>query len=159
MKKITVIAVFLFLVGVILSGQALAQMALSGKVTPITKANMATLKGTWQGSVDWDNPGASGSNVTMVISNDAPPFKGTLEIKNLPSPSVMTFPGNMQGASTMSGPFENGVISPKGYFVITGQGGNFGEYAMVGNDLQGWFYLWGAKGTMTLKKAAEPKKK
>ncbi len=149
MRKIVVVtAVFLLLVGVMLSGQAIAQ-----KATPITKQNMSVLKGTWQGRADWDVPGASPSTFIMTITNDAPPFKGTIEFRELPSPTQLTFPGNMQGASSYGpGNFENGQITPKGNFIITGEGGNFGEFSLVGKDLNGWFYLWGAKGTFTLKK-------
>ena len=103
MKKIAVVVVFL--VGVILSGQALAQMAVSGKITPLTKDNMAMLKGTWEGRMDWDISGVAPSTMIMTVTNDAPPFKGTLEMKNLPSPSSATFPGNFQGATTYGGPF------------------------------------------------------
>jgi hypothetical protein len=148
MKKIvglTVVA--LVLVGVMLSDQAMAQ-----KVTPITKANVATLKGTWEGRVDFAQPGMTATCI-LKIDNDTPPLQGTVEFQNLPDPGQQfQFPGNFENSKTYAGKYENGMITNKGNLIITGQGGNFGEFSLVGKNLQGWFYLWGTRGTISLKK-------
>ena len=146
MKKIVgLTAVILILVGVMLSEQAMAQ-----KATPITKTNMASLKGTWQGQANF-GPGKV-TTFVLRIDNEAPPFKGNAEFQNLPPEVGFNFPGNFSNATSYSGNFDNGMVTDKGNFIITGEGGNFGEFSLVGKDLDGWFYLWGTRGTMKLKK-------
>jgi len=145
MKKIVCLtAALLFVAGAILTESAVAQ-----KTTPFTKANMNMLKGKWEGSADF----GSGFKCQMVleITNDAPPFKGNVGWYNIPV-GQMQFPGNFSGDTKMEGPFENGILSNKGNFLIQGQGGNFGEFSLMGKDLDGWFYIWGARGTARLKK-------
>jgi hypothetical protein len=146
-KIVSMTAVLLILVGVML-GQALA----AEKMTPLTKANWGVLKGHWEGRMDF----GSGKTAVMIlkVENDAPPFTGTLELTNLPQDvGGQWFPGNFANATSYGpGKFENGTITNKGQFIITGQGGNMGEFSLLGKDLDGWFYLWGTKGTMRLKK-------
>jgi hypothetical protein len=151
MKKIICLsAVLLILVGVTCA------MAADAKVTKtvLTKENQAVLKGTWAGTMDFSR--SEKCNMVMEIANDAAPFKGTMNLSNLP-PSVATFPGNFANATTYGGPFENGIITNKGDFLISGQAGNMGEFTLMGQTkLTGWFYLWGTRGTITLTKKAAP---
>jgi len=147
MKKIMCLSVvLLILVGVTCA------MAADTKVTKtaLTKENQATLKGKWEGSADFGS--GQKCNLAVEITNDAPPFKGTWTFSNLPA-NAPQFPGNFAGDTKYAGPFDNGMITNKGTFIITGQGGNFGEFDLMGNSkLGGWFYLWGAKGTASLTK-------
>jgi hypothetical protein len=119
------------------------------KTTRLTKENAKVLKGTWEGPIDF----AIGvtARLVMTIDNDTPPFKGKLSMQNIPAGRADLFPGGFSG-NTYEGPFDNGMITNKGTFIITGQGGNFGEWTLKGDKLTGWFYLWGAQGTMSLKK-------
>jgi hypothetical protein len=120
-----------------------------GKTTKLTKENAKVLKGTWEGSMDF----AIGltCHFEMTIDNDAPPFKGKMSMTNIPAGRADLFPGGFSG-NTYEGPFDNGLITNKGTFIVSGQGGNFGEWTLKGDKLAGWFYLWGSQGTMNLKK-------
>ena len=122
------------------------------KATKLTKENAGKLlKGTWQGNMDFGTTGLTCLFV-MTVDNDAPPFKGKLSMQNIPAGRADLFPGGFSG-STYEGPFDNGLITTKGTFIISGQGGNFGEWTLKGEkQLTGWFYLWGSQGTMSLKK-------
>lgn len=120
------------------------------KTTKLTKENAKVLKGTWQGNMDF----ASGLNClfVMTVDNDTPPLKGKLSMQNIPAGRADLFPGGFSG-NTYEGPFDNGLITTKGTLIISGQGGNFGEWTLKGEkQLTGWFYLWGTQGTMNLKK-------
>ena len=142
MRKIICLSVALL----ILAGVGCATLS----KTTLTKENQATLKGTWDGMADFRSGQMVG--LTLVITNDAPPFKGNIKFSNIPASSPL-FPGNFGGATTYAGPFDNGVISNKGTFVISGQAGNFGEFSLMGpTKLDGWLYLWGAHGSATLTK-------
>ena len=119
------------------------------KTTKLTKENAKVLMGTWEGNIDF----AIGltARLVMTIDNDTPPFKGKLSMQNIPAGRADLFPGGFSG-NTYEGPFDNGLITNKGTFIISGQGGNFGEWTLKGEKLAGWFYLWGTQGTMSLKK-------
>jgi hypothetical protein len=143
MKRIFCLSVvFLILVGV---GCA----AMTPKTT-LTKENQAALKGKWVGTADFGS--GQNSGLIIEITNDAPPYKGTIEFANIPAAAAQ-YLGNFSNSTKYAGPFDTGMITNKGTFIITGQGGNFGEFNLVGTTtLDGWFYLWGAKGTAILTK-------
>jgi hypothetical protein len=117
--------------------------------TKLTKDKAGVLKGVWQGNMDF------GNNLTcllvLTIENDTVPLKGKLSMQNIPAGRADLFPGGFSG-NTYEGPFDNGLITNKGTLIISGQGGNFGEWTLKGDKLSGWFYLWGSQGTMSLKK-------
>jgi hypothetical protein len=118
--------------------------------TTLTKGNQGILQGKWEGWLNFAL-GATG-NMVLEITNNAAPFKGYITMTNLPRGAGM-FPGNFAGDTTYAGPFDHGLLTDKGDFIITGQAGNFGEFQLMGqNKLSGWFYLWGTKGTMSLTK-------
>ena len=90
--------------------------------------------------------------MVLEITNNDAPFKGYINLSNLPL-GAGRFPGNFRGDTTYAGPFENGVLTDKGDFIISGQAGNFGEFQLMDqNKLFGWFYLWGTRGTISLTK-------
>jgi len=118
--------------------------------TMLTKANQSILQGKWEGGLTF----AQGQmcNMVLEIANNAAPFKGNITLSNL-SQAGGRFPGNFADATTYAGPFENGMLTDKGDFIISGQAGNFGEFQLLGQDkLSGWFYLWGTRGTISLTK-------
>mgnify|MGYP006269350981 CR=1 FL=1 len=120
------------------------------KTTKLTKESAKVLMGTWEGNVDFA-VGLS-ARLVMRVDNDTPPLKGFLSMQNIPAGRADLFPGGFSG-TTYEGPFDNGMITNKGTLIITGQGGNFGEWTLKGEkQLTGWFYLWGAQGTISLKK-------
>ena len=144
MKKIICLSVVLLL----LVGVTCAMAA--DKKTPLTKANQATLKGKWAGTCNFGSGQSAG--MTLEITNDAPPYAGTIEFVNVPA-AVAQYLGNFSNATTVTGPFDTGMITTKGTLIITGKGGNFGEFDLMGTSkLNGWFFLWGGRGDATLTK-------
>jgi hypothetical protein len=139
------------IVAFLVSMTVVLAIAQGGKVgTKLTKENAGgILKGTWQGNMMF----GSGLQClfVMTVDNDAPPFKGKLSMQNIPAQLQTQLAGGMSG-NTYEGAYENGLITNKGTLIISGQGGNFGEWTLKGDKLAGWFYLWGSQGTITLKK-------
>jgi len=120
------------------------------KTTKLTKENAKVLKGTWQGNMEF----ASGLSClfVMTVDNDTVPLKGKLSMQNIPAGRADLFPGGFSG-TTYEGPYDNGLITNKGTLIISGQGGNFGEWTLKGEkQLTGWFYFYGTQGTFNLKK-------
>ncbi len=151
MKKLTCLTVVLL---ILVAGCSSMGVNGGAQKTPLTKANMAMLQGTWEGWMNF-RTGLADSRLTMTVDNNAPPFKGTLRMADLPPGAAALYPGAFLGDTTYSGPFSDGLITSKGTFIITGApgSGNFGEFSLVGaNELKGWFYLWGTEGTISLKK-------
>jgi hypothetical protein len=157
MKKIFgLTAVLLILVGVMVSEQVMAQSSGPKTAAPkiaITKANMATLKGTWEGTANFNQAGVQPGRLVINIENDSAPFKGTMELSGLDTTYAAKLPGNFTNATTYAGKFENATITTSGTLITTGEGGNFTEFSLASKDnLQGWFYFWGARGTANLKR-------
>jgi hypothetical protein len=157
MKKIPcLIAVLLLLVEVIISGCATVPTT----TTILTKNNLPILEGRWEGSVIF----AEGIRATATIDiyNDSLPLKGEVSIQNIPREAANIFSGGFEGSGWESY-FDTGTITDKGGLIIRGRGGNFGEFSLIEGEskrsvlegeskLEGWFYLWGAKGAATLHK-------
>ena len=157
MKKIScLIAVLLLLVGVIIAGCATVPTT----TTVLTEKNLPILEGRWEGSAIF----AEGvrTTVTLDIYNDSLPLKGKVSIQNIPREAANIFPNGFEGSEWESY-FDTGIITDKGGLIIRGRGGNFGEFSLIEgrskrsvlegeSKLDGWFYLWGAKGAATLQK-------
>ena len=155
MKKIScLIAVLLLLVEAIIAGSATVPTT----TTILTKDNLPILEGRWEGSIVF----AEGVHptVTLDIYNDSLPLKGKVSIQNIPREAANFFPGGFEGTGWESY-FDTGTITDKGGLIIRGRGGNFGEFSLIEgkskrsvlegeSELDGWFYLWGAKGAATL---------
>jgi len=153
-KMLCLIAVLLLMVGVIIAGCA----TVSTTKTILTKDNLSILEGRWEGSAVF----AEGvqTTVTLDIYNDSLPLKGNVSIQNIPTGAANIFPRGFEGSGWESY-FDNGAITDKGGLIIRGRGGNFGEFILIEgrskrsvvegeSKLEGWFYLWGAKGAATL---------
>ncbi len=124
--------------------------AIAQPKTYLTKDNVKVLQGTWEGWADF----AAGVSCRMVlvVDNASVPLKGNAGLYNIPGSRADLFPGGMD-ANTYAGPYEGGTITNKGDFIISGAAGNFGEFTLLGDKkLDGWFYLWGARGTIRLQK-------
>jgi hypothetical protein len=95
------------------------------KATKLTKENAGgILKGKLQGNIFFGT--GMQCLFVMTVDNDAPPFKGKLSMQNIPA-QLQTQIAGFSG-TTYEGPFDNGLITNKGTLIITGQGGNFGEW-------------------------------
>jgi hypothetical protein len=157
MKRIPcLIAVLLLLVEAIIVGCATVPTT----TTILTKKNLSILEGRWEGSAVF--AGGVHTTVTLDIYNDSIPLKGKVSIQNIPKEAANIFPDGFEGSGWESY-FDTGTITDKGGLIIRGRGGNFGEFSLIESEskrsvlegeskLDGWFYLWGAKGAATLHK-------
>jgi hypothetical protein len=150
------IAVLLLLVEAIIVGCA----TIPTTTTILTKNNLPILEGRWEGSAVF--AGGVHTTATLEIYNNSLPLKGKVSIQNIPREAANIFPGGIEGSGWESY-FDNGTITDKGGLILRGRGGNFGEFSLIESEskrsvlegeskLDGWFYLWGAKGATTLHK-------
>ncbi len=157
MKKVLcLIALLLLLVEAIIAGCATVPTT----KTILTRNNLPILEGRWEGSVVFGE--GVRARVILDIYNDSLPLKGNVSIENIPREAANIFPGGFEGSEWESY-FDTGTITNKGGLMIRGRGGNFGEFSLIEgrskrsviegeSKLDGWFYLWGAKGAATLHK-------
>ncbi len=121
--------------------------------TIITKGNLFTLKGKWEGWTTFGSFQANPVLTTMEIDNDIVPLKGKINLINVPDKIAATFPGvALPAGNNITIVFANGEISDQG--TLIGQSGkNFLELTLsAGGKMSGWFYYYGSKGTIELTK-------
>ncbi len=150
------IAVLLLLVEGIIAGC----VTVPTTTTILTKNNLSILEGRWEGSAIFAE--RIRTTATLDIYNNSLPLKGKVSIQNIPREAANIFPGGFEGSEWESY-FDTGTVTDKGGLIIRGRGGNFAEFSLVESEskrsiiegeskLDGWFYLWGAKGAATLHK-------
>jgi len=150
------IAVLLLLVEGIIAGC----VTVPTTTTILTKNNLSILEGRWEGSAIFAE--RIRTTATLDIYNNSLPLKGKVSIQNIPRQAANIFPGGFEGSEWESY-FDTGTVTDKGGLIIRGRGGNFGEFSLIESEskrsviegeskLDGWFYLWGAKGATTLHK-------
>ncbi|HUL36409.1 MAG TPA: hypothetical protein VLW47_01895 [Thermodesulfobacteriota bacterium] len=148
-KTICLVGIGLLLVSVVLVSCA------PGQKTLITKSNVATLRGTWEGWTTFSSFQGKPVLTSMEINNDTVPIMGKIILNNLPQPIANIFPGTVLSASNnVTIDFANGEISDQGTLINHG-GKNFVELTLYAGEkmkVNGWFYYYGAKGTMELTK-------
>ena len=161
------IAVLLLLAEAIIPGCATVPTT----KTTFTKDNLPILQGRWEGSAVF-GVGAARTTLILDIYNNSLPLRGKVSIQNIPEDAADIFPDGFEGNEWESY-FDTGTITDKGGLMIWGRGGNFGEFTLIEgkskdsliegkskgsqgsliegeSNLDGWFSLWGAKGTATL---------
>jgi hypothetical protein len=148
-KTICLVGIGLLLVSMVLASCAPVQK------TILTKSNLSTLKGTWQGWTTFSSFEGNPVVTTMEINNDTVPLIGKIFLYNLPQKIADIFPGVALSASNnITIDFANGEISSQG--TLIGQSGkNFLELTLLAGEkmkMSGWFYYYGIKGTMDLTK-------
>ncbi len=123
--------------------------------TIITKNNLSILKGTWQGWISFGVVQARPVLTTMEIDNDTVPLMGKMVLFNLPQQVADILPSaSLPAGNNVTIDFANGAISSEGTLVNHG-GSNFIELTLFPGErpkLSGWFYYYGAKGTIELTK-------
>ena len=145
-----------FLVGV---GFLLVSVALLSctpmQKTVITKNNLSMLRGSWQGWTTFSAVQATPVLTSMEINNDTVPLMGKMVLFNLPQQVANILPGAaLPAGNNVTIDFANGEISSEGTLVNHG-GKNFIDLTLFAGEkpkLSGWFYYYGAKGTMELTK-------
>lgn len=150
MKKTTcLVGIGLLLVSVVLVSCA------PGQKTIITKSNLLTLRGTWQGWTTFSSFQGNPVLTNVEINNDTVPLIGKIMFFNVPQPIANIFPGAVVPAgNNITLDFTNGEISDQGTLISHG-GKNFVELTLYAGEkmkMNGWFYYYGAKGTMELTK-------
>jgi hypothetical protein len=167
MKKIPcLIAILLLLAEAIIAGCATVPTT----TTILTKNNLPILEGRWEGPAVF----GVGARTTLILDiyNNSLPLRGKISIQDIPEGAANIFPDGF-GGSGWESYFDTGTITDKGGLIITGRGGNFGEFTLKEgkskdslvegkskgsqdsliegeSELDGWFSLWGARGTATL---------
>jgi hypothetical protein len=141
----------LFLVSMVLAGCA--------SMTPVQKTKLSTgdlsaLTGTWQGWTTFSSY-QSPLMTTLEITNSTIPLQGKVIFPNVPAGAAAALPGVFATAGSSTFEFSNGRITDKGTLIATGTGSNFVEftyYAGAKAKLEGWFYYYGASGTLSVSK-------
>jgi len=123
--------------------------------TMVTKSNLSTLKGTWQGWTTFSSVQSNPIRTTLQITNDTVPVRGNITLNNLPGAVASIFPADAKTAGNdVTIDFKNGMISDQGTLIGQTEQ-NFLELTLsVGEKMKmnGWFYYYAAKGTVELTK-------
>ncbi len=143
------------LVGIGLLLVSMALLSCAPVKTVITKSNLPTLRGTWQGWTTFSSFEGKPVLTTMEINNDTVPVIGKIFLYNLPQAIADIFPGiALSAGNNITIDFANGEISREG--TLIGQTGkNFLELTLLAGEkmkMNGWFYYYGTKGTVELTK-------
>jgi hypothetical protein len=149
-KKVTRVSA----VGLVLFSMALMSCAPAQKIV-ITQDNLPVLKGTWSGWTTFSSALTNPVLTTLEISNDTIPLQGKITFSNVPPGVVSYIPvESLSAGNQVVIDFKNGKISDQG--TIIGQTGqNFLELSYNAGEtptLDGWFYYYGAKGTLRVSK-------
>jgi hypothetical protein len=123
--------------------------------TVLTKSDLPALRGTWQGWTTFRSVPSGPVRTTLQITNDTVPVQGNITLYNLPEGVALVFPSNAKTAGgDVTIDFRNGMISDQG--TLIGQSGqNFLELTFFAGEkvkMNGWFYYYGARGTVELTK-------
>ncbi len=145
MKKIICLVVVILMI---------AAVAYAAKKVVITTKNVASLKGTWTGSLSFATIGAAGgisSPVTFEILNDTPPLKAKWTIANVPTEVAQQF-GQGAGGQKV-GENDDGTITADGAVMWASPDKNFVMVTLMDNKkLSLWYYFRGMRGDATLNK-------
>jgi hypothetical protein len=140
--------------GLVLISMAFTSCAPAQK-TIITSSNLPTLKGKWEGWVNFGLGGGPGFMCNLVITNDTPPVQGSVTFVQLPQSLAMVFPADAKSAdNSVTVNFRNANISNQGT-LLAQSGENSLELTYYGGEkpkIQGWFYYWATKGNFEVSK-------
>jgi len=111
----------------------------------ITKADLANLKGTWEGNA---SIGVATASMKLEILNNTIPLEGKATISNVDRFKGQDFSWTGEYYTAQS---SNGMLTNKGTIMFVGEGGKVFEIRSLGKDksgkpiLEGWFYGQGGK--------------
>ena len=145
MKKIICLVVVILMI---------AAVAYAAKKVPITAKNVASLKGTWTGSLSFATIGAAGgvpSPVTLEILNDTVPVQARLTINQVPD--IIASQLGITGGKHI-GESSDGKLTTQGTIMFVGaQPKNFFEVTLVGEKkISIWYYFNGLRGDAVFNK-------
>ena len=129
----------------------IASVVYAQKKAGITAKDLAAMKGTYAGQINFGTfEGGGSSPCTLEILNDAVPIKGKLTIANIPS-AVAAGLGMQAGQSVAES--DDGTITTQGTIFFTGPAKNFLEVSKAGEKkVKVYYYFRGLKGDGTLTK-------
>ena len=149
-KMICLVGMGFLFVSMVFMGCASLQL----QKTAITKSNLSTLKGTWSGWTTFRSFSSNPVLTSMEIDNDTVPIKGKITLQNLPQAVAARFPADAKTGNSVIIQFANAHVSDQGTLIGTA-GQNFLELTLLLGEktkMDGWFYYYGGKGTVTLTK-------
>jgi len=150
-KLISLVGIGVLFVSLVLAGCASLQM----QKTPVTQSTLPTLQGRWEGWTTFSSFQTNPVLTIVEINNATVPLQGKITLNNLPDRVAALFPATAVTAGNNAIlDFNNGKISDQGTLIGT-KGENFLElsyYAGEKPKLDGWFYYWGSRGTVTVNK-------
>jgi hypothetical protein len=150
-KMICFFGIGLLFVSMVLVGCASLQL----RKTALSENNLSTLKGTWSGWTTFKSFSTNPVLTSMEIDNDTVPVKGKITLNNLPAGVAARFPADAKTAgNSVIIQFVNAHVSDQGTLIGT-TGQNFLELTLFTGEktkMDGWFYYYGGKGTVTLTK-------
>ena len=141
MKKMICLLVIALMIGSV-------ALAASKKITP---NDLAGLKGTWEGMLDFGlmGEGAASAPCKLEILNDAVPVHIILTISNIPD-SVASQVGISGGTNVFES--YDGVITSQGTLMWKGSQDTFLEISMGEKRLSGPYWFRTVKGSVSLKR-------
>ncbi len=142
MKKIICMVAFVLMI---------ASVAFAAEM--ITEANLPELKGTWEGMLGWGIASVANSNAKLEILNDSVPVKARLTLTNVSDAVASRIGLGMSGGMVNVVESDDGQITTEGTLMFVGQAKNFMEFSLRSTKkLNGWYYIRGVKGDMSLSK-------
>ncbi len=143
-KTVCLLVIALLIASVAFAAQQKAQKP------KITNDNLASLKGTWEGTISFGEYGAANSPAKLEIMSDKAPVKAKLTVMNVPN-EVASRLGQMSGTSMFES--EDGEITTQGTLMFAGNNKNFLELVMRSDKkLMGSYFFKGVKGDLNLNK-------
>jgi len=142
MRKIICLAVVVLMIGLV---------GCAGKKMSITQSNLPTLKGTWEGIINYGLYDVQTGPMTLEILNDTVPVKGKVTL-DVP-PNVASAYGVPSGKASRQN--DDGKLTNQGTILWTGGGAAAHSMEATLTDagkLQVFYYFLGMRGTGTLTK-------
>jgi hypothetical protein len=138
MKKILILLLVVFMI---------ATVAYAQKAVKLDAKNLATMKGTWEGTLTFDIK--VNCPAKLEILNDKVPVQAKLTLWNVPE-QITQMLATTGGTKTWENP--DGKITTQGSLMWAGDKNFFEVFKKGDKKADGWFYYQGARGDFVLTK-------
>jgi len=143
-------------VGLLLVSMALAGCASVAPVqkTMVTKSNLPALKGTWSGWTTFSSLPGTPVPTDLVIYSDTVPIQAKMTLIGIPEGVAANWPINLSASNSATFETKNMRISDQGTLTATADENfiHLTYYAGEKPKLDGWFFYFGSRGTMSVTK-------
>ena len=147
-KTICLVGVSLLFVSMALAGCASVAPV---QKTMVAKSNLSALKGTWSG---WTTFSSFSTSVPtdLVIYNDTVPIQAKMILIGVPEGVAANWPINLSASNSATFETKNMRITDQGTLTATADENfiHLTYYAGEKPRLDGWFYYFGSRGTMSV---------